>query len=73
MREHRPDLSLSTDIIVGYPGETERDFEASLELVREIGFDSLFSFSYSPRPGTTANLREDDVPQEEKRRRRAVS
>ena len=49
-----PDLALSSDVIVGYPGETEADFEATVDLVDEVGFDGLFVFMYSPRPGTTA-------------------
>jgi len=69
LRSRRPDLALSSDVIVGYPGETEADFAATLELVERIGFDSLFTFTYSPRPGTVAARRTDDVPPEEKRRR----
>ncbi len=66
LREVRPDISLSTDIIVGFPGETERDFQATLDLVREIGFDQSFSFVYSARPGTPAAAFPDDVSREEK-------
>ena len=51
LREVRPDISLSTDLIVGFPGETEQDFESTLALVREVGFDQSFSFIYSQRPG----------------------
>jgi tRNA-2-methylthio-N6-dimethylallyladenosine synthase len=69
LREARPDISLSTDIIVGFPGETERDFEATLELVREVGFDQSFSFIYSQRPGTPAASLPDDVPQAAKQAR----
>jgi tRNA-2-methylthio-N6-dimethylallyladenosine synthase len=69
LREAVPHLALSSDIIVGYPGETEADFEATLALVEEQGFESLFVFTYSPRPGTTAFRIEDDVPEAEKRRR----
>ncbi len=69
LRSQRPCLALSSDIIVGYPGETEADFSATLELVERIGFDSLFTFTYSPRPGTLAARRPDDVPPDEKRRR----
>jgi tRNA-2-methylthio-N6-dimethylallyladenosine synthase len=69
LRSHCPDLALSSDVIVGYPGETEADFSATLELVERIGFSSLFTFTYSPRPGTLAARRPDDVPAEEKRRR----
>jgi tRNA-2-methylthio-N6-dimethylallyladenosine synthase len=54
LRAARPDLALSSDFIVGFPGETERDFEATLALVAEIGFAQAFSFKYSPRPGTPA-------------------
>jgi tRNA-2-methylthio-N6-dimethylallyladenosine synthase len=61
LREVRPDISLTTDIIVGFPGETERDFEATLDLVRDIGFDQSFSFIYSQRPGTPASSLPDDV------------
>ena len=57
----RPDLSLSTDIIVGFPGETDADFEATMKLVDEIGFDASFSFVYSPRPGTPAASLADDT------------
>jgi len=62
----RPDISLSTDIIVGFPGETERDFQATMDLVEEVGFDQSFSFIYSPRPGTPAAAFPDDVTREEK-------
>jgi tRNA-2-methylthio-N6-dimethylallyladenosine synthase len=54
LRAARPDLALSSDFIVGFPGETDRDFEATLALVKEIGFAQAFSFKYSPRPGTPA-------------------
>ena len=64
--EVRPDISLSTDIIVGFPGETERDFKATLDLVKEVGFDQSFSFVYSARPGTPAAGFPDDVTKEEK-------
>jgi tRNA-2-methylthio-N6-dimethylallyladenosine synthase len=69
LRAAIPDLALSSDVIVGYPGETEADFEASLRLVEEVGFDGLFVFHYSPRPGTGAVRLDDDVPDAEKRRR----
>jgi tRNA-2-methylthio-N6-dimethylallyladenosine synthase len=69
LREARPDISLSTDIIVGFPGETERDFEATLELVREVGFDQSFTFIYSQRPGTPAATLPDDVPHAAKQAR----
>ena len=69
LREHVPRLALTTDVIVGYPGETETEFEETVALVEEAGFDGVFVFMYSPRPGTTAFRLEDDVPGEEKLRR----
>ena len=69
LREVRPDISLSTDIIVGFPGETERDFQATLDLVAEIGFDQSFSFIYSQRPGTPAASLPDEVTHEAKQAR----
>lgn len=64
-----PGLALSSDVIAGYPGETEAEFQETLNLVEEIGFEGLFVFAYSPRPGTTALRLGDDVPQDEKLRR----
>ena len=72
LRRVRPDISLSSDFIVGFPGETERDFEATLALVEELDFDISFSFVYSPRPGTPAASLPDDTPLEVKRQRLAV-
>jgi tRNA-2-methylthio-N6-dimethylallyladenosine synthase len=72
LRDRVPDLALSTDVIVGYPGETEGEFEETLALLEAVGFDSLFSFAYSPRPGTSAVRLADDVPAEEKGRRLRV-
>jgi tRNA-2-methylthio-N6-dimethylallyladenosine synthase len=69
LREARPDLALSSDFIVGHPGETEADFEATLRLVRDIGFAQAFSFKYSPRPGTPAASAAQPVPEAEKDRR----
>jgi tRNA-2-methylthio-N6-dimethylallyladenosine synthase len=69
LRDRLPDLALSTDVIVGYPGETEAEFDDTLSLLETVGFDGLFSFSYSPRPGTTAVRLPDDVPEAEKKRR----
>ncbi len=69
LRAHRHDLALTADVIVGYPGETEEDFEATCRLVRAAEYDGLFVFLYSPRPGTTAVRKADDVPEAEKRRR----
>ena len=66
LREVRSDISLSTDIIVGFPGESERDFRATMDLVREVGFDQSFSFVYSARPGTPAAGFPDDVSKDEK-------
>jgi tRNA-2-methylthio-N6-dimethylallyladenosine synthase len=62
LRAARPDLSLTSDFIVGFPGETEADFEATLRLAAELGFDGSFSFLYSPRPGTPAANLPDDTP-----------
>ena len=62
LRKARPQISISSDFIVGFPGETESDFEATLKLVRELGFDDSFSFVYSPRPGTPAAEYPDDTP-----------
>ena len=64
-----PDISLSTDIIVGFPGETEAEFEDTLSLLRIVRYDSIYSFSYSRRPGTPAHEMEDDIAPEEKSRR----
>jgi len=61
LRAARPDISISSDFIVGFPGETERDFEATMKIAEEIGFDDSFSFLYSPRPGTPAADLTDDT------------
>jgi len=66
LRAARPDISLSSDFIVGFPGETEEDFEKTMKLIEEVGFDTSFSFVYSPRPGTPAVELEDDTPQDVK-------
>ncbi|MEM7017909.1 MAG: tRNA (N6-isopentenyl adenosine(37)-C2)-methylthiotransferase MiaB [Pseudomonadota bacterium] len=71
LRKARPDLSMSTDIIVGFPGETDADFQATLDLVDDIGFDHSFSFVYSPRPGTPAANLPDAVSLAEKKERLA--
>lgn len=68
-REQVAGVTLSTDIIVGFPGETEQDFEDTLDLVREVRFDAAYMFLYSPRENTSAFDIDDDVPAEEKRRR----
>jgi len=62
LRRLRPDISLSSDFIVGFPGETEQDFEQTLKLIRELEFDQSFSFIYSARPGTPASNLPDDTP-----------
>lgn len=64
-----PEMSVTTDVIVGFPGETESQFEETLEVMRELRFDSAFMFAYSPRPGTPSAMREDRVPIEVARRR----
>jgi tRNA-2-methylthio-N6-dimethylallyladenosine synthase len=69
LRAIRPDLCLSSDFIVGFPGETEAEFEQTLKLVQDIAFDLSFVFIYSPRPGTPAANLADDTPHEEKVRR----
>ena len=67
IREHVPDVALSTDIIVGFPGESEADFEQTLSLVEEVGYDGAFTFLFSPRRGTeAARLSEGLVPHEQK-------
>ena len=71
LRAVRPDIPVSTDIIVGFPGETERDFQQTLDLTEETGFDQSFSFIYSRRPGTPAASLPDDVTAAEKSRRLA--
>ena len=71
LRAVRPDLSLSSDFIVGFPGETEQDFEATMALIEEIGFDHSFSFVFSARPGTPAAAMPDDVPLPIKKQRLA--
>jgi tRNA-2-methylthio-N6-dimethylallyladenosine synthase len=69
LRAARPDLSLTSDFIVGFPGETEADFAATLRLAAELGFDGSFSFLYSPRPGTPAAALTDSTSVEEKSER----
>jgi tRNA-2-methylthio-N6-dimethylallyladenosine synthase len=63
LRAARPDIALSSDFIVGHPGETEADFEQTMQLIRDIGFASAFSFKYSPRPGTPASGAAHQVPE----------
>jgi len=69
LREKRPDISLSSDFIVGFPGETDRDFEETLKLIRDLNFDQSFSFIFSARPGTPAASLPDDLPLEIKKER----
>jgi len=72
LRAVRPDISISSDFIVGFPGETERDFAATMSLIQDVGFDQSFSFIYSRRPGTPAASLPDDVSYEEKQQRLAI-
>ena len=69
LRAVRPDISMSSDFIVGFPGETEEDFDKLMKLITDIGFDASFSFIFSPRPGTPAANLPDDTPHEVKLRR----
>ena len=69
LRSIRPDMALSSDFIVGFPGETEEDFEKMMRLIDDVGFDNSFSFIFSPRPGTPAANLADDTPHEVKLRR----
>jgi len=72
LRDARPDLALSSDFIVGFPGETEEDFEATLALVRDVGYAQAYAFKYSPRPGTpAAEMKDDAVPEAVKTERLA--
>jgi tRNA-2-methylthio-N6-dimethylallyladenosine synthase len=71
-REAIPDLALTTDLIVGFPGETGADFEATVALVERVRYDTFYAFKYSPRSGTAAARRDDDVSPEEKQRRLAI-
>lgn len=64
IREARPDLALSTDIIVGFPGETDAEFADTLRMVEDVGFAQAYSFKYSPRPGTPASMLEEQLPEE---------
>ena len=72
LREFDPEFALTTDVIVGYPGETDEDFEATRSLMEEAGFDNSFIFKYSPRPGTLSAAKTDDVTKAEKERRDQV-
>ncbi|MFZ0285846.1 MAG: tRNA (N6-isopentenyl adenosine(37)-C2)-methylthiotransferase MiaB, partial [Terriglobales bacterium] len=72
MKAARREISITSDIIVGFPGETEADFEATLSLLDEVEYDSIFGFKYSPRPNTPSLKLDDAIPEEEKVRRLAV-
>jgi tRNA-2-methylthio-N6-dimethylallyladenosine synthase len=72
MKAARRPIAITSDIIVGFPGETEEDFEATLELLTEVEYDSVFAFKYSRRPNTPALALEDQIPEEEKVRRLAI-
>jgi tRNA-2-methylthio-N6-dimethylallyladenosine synthase len=72
MRNAKRDIAITTDIIVGFPGETEADFNETLRLADEVEYDSMFIFKYSKRPNTPALKHEDHIPEEEKTRRFAI-
>ena len=72
LRQVRPDISISSDFIVGFPGETDEDFEATMRLIADVGFDQSFSFIYSARPGTPAASFADDTPMSVKKERLRV-
>jgi tRNA-2-methylthio-N6-dimethylallyladenosine synthase len=72
MKSAKRDIAISTDIIVGFPGETEEDFQATLDLLDQVEYDSVFAFKYSKRPNTPALALEDHLPEEEKSRRLAI-
>lgn len=71
LRRRVPDIAITTDLIVGFPGETEEDFQATLELVRRVRYDSMYAYMYSPRPGTAALRYGDTIPEAEKKNRHA--
>jgi tRNA-2-methylthio-N6-dimethylallyladenosine synthase len=72
MKSANRDIAITTDIIVGFPGETERDFEETLDLIGTVEYDSMFIFKYSKRPNTAALQYEDQIPEDEKTRRLMV-
>lgn len=72
LRAIRPNLSMSSDFIIGFPGETDKDFEDTMNLIADIGFDHSFSFIYSKRPGTPASNLPDDIPMQTKKERLAI-
>ena len=69
LRKYIPDCAVTTDLIVGFPGETEEDFEATLELVKKVNFSSAFTFVYSRREGTVAARMENQIPEDVSKRR----
>lgn len=72
IRKHRPTISLSSDFIIGFPGETDKDFEDTMNLINDIGFDNSFSFIYSARPGTPAADMEDTISEDTKKERLSI-
>lgn len=72
IKQVRPDISISSDFIIGFPGETDEDFQDTMNLIGEIGFDTSFSFVYSKRPGTPASELEDNTPEDVKKKRLAI-
>jgi tRNA-2-methylthio-N6-dimethylallyladenosine synthase len=72
MKNAKRPIAITSDIIVGFPGETEAEFEETLGLLREVEFDAIFGFKYSRRPNTPALVLEDQIPEEEKTRRLAI-
>jgi tRNA-2-methylthio-N6-dimethylallyladenosine synthase len=72
MKAAKRDIAITSDVIVGFPGETETDFEETLGLLDEVGYDSVFTFKYSPRPNTPSLSLEDAIPDQEKARRLEV-
>jgi tRNA-2-methylthio-N6-dimethylallyladenosine synthase len=72
LRSHRPDIAITSDVMVGFPGERQEDFESTLDLIRQVEFDALFSFKYSDRKGTLAERMQDKIDEEEKSRRLSI-
>merc|ERR1712224_1146089 len=69
IRKIRPNINLTSDFIVGYPGETESEFQETMEFISDVNFSDAYSFIYSPRPGTPASIEKDDVLEFDKKRR----
>lgn len=72
LREANPDIVMSSDFIVGFPGETDEDFADTLDLVKKVGYGACYSFKYSPRPGTPAAISQKQIPEEVKTERLAI-